>query len=498
MAEKFELGSYLKGIVPESDTTEEQIEYIDIGLIDGDENNFYALSDLEALAANIETVGLQQPLRVRTSEADPLRVKIISGHRRRAALEKLVQDGNEKFRRVPVIREQVSGSAALQELKLIFANSDTRKITSADLSKQAERVEALLVQLREEGYEFPGRMRDHVAEACKVSKTKLANLKVIREKLIPEAKAAWEKGDIAEDAALKLARLPEDIQRRIVAANRKRNNGRVRWLYAGTIEAQAKRYDEVEKISCQLYGCECTNRDNKKAYLESQGDNYYGSCHHSCCSGCDRMTSCKFVCPLLSSEVRAAKEQKRQENAQAKAEKDAKERPQKALQNMLWSRFAQARKDAGVSLEALFEKWAVKYPSTYIKDFEESERGKMKGIDSSAATPLGPYSGYLSHAKYLITLADTLDVSLDYLLGRTPCQKPEQLVFSVESASEKPQWRTDAPPEGAEVLAKFALPGTEKRMIRTAYYSAGKYYFSRANRAPIDTDCLGWTPIPED
>lgn len=498
MAEKFELVSYLKGIVPEPDTTEEQIEYIDIGLIDGDENNFYALSDVEALAANIETVGLQQPLRVRTSEADPLRVQIISGHRRKAALDKLVQDGNEKFRRVPVIREQVSGSAALQELKLIFANSDTRKITSADLSKQAERVEALLVQLREEGYDFPGRMRDHVAEACKVSRTKLANLKVIREHLIPEAKKAWERGNLAEDAALKLARLPEEIQKRIVASNKKRNNGQVRWLYAGTIEAQAKRYEEVEKIQCQLYGCECTNQDNKKAYLESQGDNYYGSCHQSCCSGCDRLTSCKFVCPLLSSEVRAAKEQKRQENAQAKAEKEAKERPDRELQGMLWSRFAQARKDAGVSLEALFEKWAVKYPSTYIKDFEESERGKMKGIDSSAATPLGPYSGYLSHAKYLITLADTLDVSLDYLLGRTPCQNPEQMVFGVDLTENKPTWRTDAPPEGANVLGKFELPGSPKRLIRTAYYLNGTYYFSQTNLSPIDTPCLGWILVPED
>ena len=97
----------------------------------------------------------------------------------------------------------------------------------------------------------------------------------------------------------------------------------------------------------------------------------------------------------------------------------------------------------------------------------------------------------------LVVLADTLDVSLDYLLGRTPCQTPEQMVFGVDAASDKPQWRTDVPPEGTEVLAKFALPGTEKRMVRTAYYSAGKYYFSRANRSPIDTDCLGWTPIPE-
>lgn len=498
MAEKFELGSYLKSIVPDSDTFDEQIEYIDIGLIDGDENNFYELSSVEALAANIETVGLQQPLRVRTSEADPLRVKIISGHRRKAALDKLVQDGNEKFRRVPVIREQVSGSDALQELKLIFANSDTRKITSADLSKQAQRVEALLVQLREEGYDFPGRMRDHVAEACKVSRTKLANLKVIREHLIEDAVPAWEKGDLSEDAALKLARLSEEIQRRIVASNKKRNNGRVRWLYSGTIEAQAKRYDEVDKIQCQLYGCECTNRYNKKAYLESQGDNYCGICHRSCCSGCDRMTSCKFVCPLLSSEVRAAKEQKRVENAQAKAEKDAKERPQKALQNLLWSRFAQARKDAGVSLEALFQNWDVKYPSTYIRDFEKYERGEGLKLGIGMETPLNPYGGRISEAERLIKLADTLAVSLDYLLGRTPCQNPEQMVLGADLAEPKPTWRTDVPPEGANILGKFELPGSPKRLIRTAYYLNGTYYFSQTNLSPIDTPCLGWILVPED
>lgn len=38
-------------------------------------------------------------------------------------------------------------------------------------------------ELKEEGVEFPGRMRDHVAEACKVSKSKIARLKVIREGL---------------------------------------------------------------------------------------------------------------------------------------------------------------------------------------------------------------------------------------------------------------------------------------------------------------------------
>ncbi len=316
----FDLGELLKGAVPESGTTEEQIEYIDIGLIDGDENNFYALSDVEALAANIETVGLQQPLRVRTSEADPLRVKIISGHRRRTALEKLVQDGNDKFRRVPVIREQVSGSAALQKLKLIFANSDTRKISSADLAKQVKEVEDCLVQLREEGFDFPGRMRDHVAEACKVSKTKLANLKVIREKLIPEAKKAWEKGHLSEDPALTLARLPEDEQQLIVDVNKARNNGNVKYLYTSTIELQKTAMDSIGKISCNLNGGKCANFMGKWQHVTGK-QYYYGDCQKRCCALCSELASCRHACPGLASEIRAAKEQKKDGQCQGKRRK---------------------------------------------------------------------------------------------------------------------------------------------------------------------------------
>ena len=185
MAEKktgFNLAEALAG-VSELDTGvdgREQIEYIDIDRIDDDPNNFYELSGLNELAANIELCGLQQPIRVRVNPDDGSRFIIVSGHRRRAAIRQLVNDGRDDLREIPCIRERTDGSAALQELRLIYANSDTRKLTSAEISKQAERVEALLYQLKDEGYEFPGRMRDHVAEACKLSKTKLANLKVIR------------------------------------------------------------------------------------------------------------------------------------------------------------------------------------------------------------------------------------------------------------------------------------------------------------------------------
>ena len=495
MGEKFDLGAYLKQAVPDSGTMPRQIETIDIGLIDSDERNFYKLEGIDELAGNIELFGLQQPIVVRPSDADSARVVIVSGHRRTAALRLLVEEGKEQFRQVPVIRENESRSPALQELALIFANNDTRKMTSFETAKQAERVQALLYQLQEEGVPFPGRMRDHVAEACKVTKTRLSNLKVIREHLIPEGMMAWEAGDLAEDAALKLARLPEEYQQRILAANKKRNNGRVRWLYSGTVEAQAKRYASVDELQCQLYGCECTNRDNKKAYLESQGDNYYGNCHRSCCSGCDKITSCKFVCPLLSSEVRAAKEQKRMENAQAKADKEAKERPDRELLECFWTRFKEARKLAGASLESLFgpECWDTKYASTYIRDFEKLEGGN---ITASSNTPFRSYGGYLSDAKMLLKLAKFLDCSVDYLLCRTDEPNPEQV--KMEVPADKPQWRTDDPPEGARVLGKFDVGEGLRPTLSVVYFHDGLYWLDKNWSLDYDLPLLGWTPIPEN
>lgn len=187
----------------------EQIVYLPIGYIHNDPNNFYQLTGIDELAANIELLGLQQPIRVRKGQGVHEYI-IVSGHRRMAALRQLVTDGNYDYTDVPCIVEADAASAALQELRLIYANSDTRVLTSAELNKQAERVEMLLYELKEQGVAFPGRMRDHVAEACKLSKTKLARLKVIRDKLDPCFKADYGKGNLSESAAYALAQRPAE------------------------------------------------------------------------------------------------------------------------------------------------------------------------------------------------------------------------------------------------------------------------------------------------
>lgn len=208
---KFQIGDFAKSVgaaVSKLDTSE-QLQYLDIDLLDANEANFYELSNLQPLADSIAMDGLQQPLVVTPEENG--RYKVLSGHRRRAAIRLLLEESEDplpKLRSVPCLVRRYK-SQHLAELQLILANSTARELTSAEKMRQAERIEMLLYQLKEEGYQFPGRMRDQVAAACNVSAPKLARLKVIREHLIPEYMVAFEANRLPEQTAYALARMQD-------------------------------------------------------------------------------------------------------------------------------------------------------------------------------------------------------------------------------------------------------------------------------------------------
>ncbi|MBQ6404243.1 MAG: ParB N-terminal domain-containing protein [Oscillospiraceae bacterium] len=224
---KFSLADAMRGAIGSASTTamgvpdlgteaREQIEYLPRTALVADEKNFYSLDGINELAASIELIGVQQPLRVRPIEGEDGLYRIVSGHRRRAALDRLALDGSRDYEQVPCIVERDAASPAMQELRLIYANADTRKMSDADLAKQAERVTELLYQLKEEGMEFPGRMRDHVAEACHISKTKLGVIQAARRNLIPELREAWESGLINTSQATALYQATPDVQRQVL------------------------------------------------------------------------------------------------------------------------------------------------------------------------------------------------------------------------------------------------------------------------------------------
>ena len=211
MAKKtFNLGDYLKSEGPVSTLDTEQIVRIPLDQIDPNPDNFYSLEGLEDLAANIELVGLLDALRVRPESG---RYVVVSGHRRRAACMMIRDGGSPMFDAgVPCIVEYGDASPAMRELRLIYANSATRVMSAADLSRQAERVTELLYQLKEQGVEFPGRMRDHVAQACQVSASKIARLHAIRSNLHDSYLLFFDAGELSEGSAYRLSQETPEVQ----------------------------------------------------------------------------------------------------------------------------------------------------------------------------------------------------------------------------------------------------------------------------------------------
>lgn len=412
---KLDLGEFAKTLnvgVSKSDTGREQIEYIDIEQIDDDPKNFYELSQLDELAANIELFGLQQPIRVRSNPQDARRVIIVSGHRRRAAIRQLVDAGREDLREIPCIRERSEGSAALQELRLIYANSDTRNLSSAEISKQAERVEALLYQLKEEGYEFPGRMRDHVAEACKVSKTKLARLKVIRDNLIPEFSKYYEAGTLKEASAYVLAQQPPEIQKIVRKYTDKQD---IQYLSEWQVNNTIGKIKPVMERKCKKQsGAACTH---KTAMLNKLFDGNYGykPCDRICCDKCDNLASCKVACPLLTEKVKRLRADRRAQNAQEREAKAAKDKPTIEEISGYWRRESSARTASGKSVKQLFSATQSYYSEANEQSWLEKE--SLQKIRTDTQLPFGQYGFYLSDAHRLIATAKCLGVTADYLLG---------------------------------------------------------------------------------
>ena len=213
----FTIGDELKKAgVPGVDTGLEQIEYIPIDKIDPDDRNFYSVGDVSELAASIEMVGLQQPLRVRSGERG--HVTVVSGHRRRAAILLIRDGGSTMFERgVPCIRDRGDVSKEWQELRLIYGNSATRILTASEISIQSEKVAEILSKLEEQGVKFPGRTRDHVAAILQTSKSRVGRLHAIRANLVPELLQEFDGGGLGETVAYRLSQEDATVQHDLAA-----------------------------------------------------------------------------------------------------------------------------------------------------------------------------------------------------------------------------------------------------------------------------------------
>lgn len=172
--------------------------------------NFYDVDNQEEeLAETIKVSGLLTPLGVVRDGVDD-RFKLISGHRRWRAIRYLRDsepDGRERWAAVPCVVYATPEDADREQLMLIHANAQRVK-SGPELAREARETTEILTRMKERGVELPGRMRDRVAEALKVSSTRLARLAAIKKNLTyPGWQRAWEKQEINEAVAYRLSQL---------------------------------------------------------------------------------------------------------------------------------------------------------------------------------------------------------------------------------------------------------------------------------------------------
>lgn len=494
---------------------EEQLERIDLDLIDPDPNNFYSLDGLDELAGNIELIGLQQPLRVRPGSA-PGRYTIVSGHRRRAALL-MIRDGYDSedpdrkpWEKAACIVEYGEASEAMRELRLIYANAATRIMTSSEQSRQAERVTELLYQLKEQGVEFPGRMRDHVAEACQISRTKLARLHAIRANLDAGLLERFDRGEIPEETAYQLQRLPKEAQAGVETCLM---TGKKKALpYAYQVEKVASDLDMYTKpAACRAHAgapdCTVTNvhicRSIWEPYRDCKNLTPNTNTNGICCRDCNDRDHCSWAC-------RECIDRRKLDADVEKEKAEERAREEEARKKIQQEQYRRQRQEQAKRLLPLIEAAGMKDDEELPSLYTWNSGMKAAKIREAAAGKFGDACFYESSwsiipntSIQLKSWAKMLGCSTDYLLGLSdeprPAEAPPQPVSGSDTGA---RWSTGTPTEIGIYVVRFGMSSTETPAACAMNFKRwdGIQWTSLNTGVPLpgDMNVYRWLKLPEE
>ena len=397
----FNLADYIQPPTGSAKPAERKLQMIPTRKIFANDKNFYDTSKVDDLIDSILMQGLLDPLTVRPS-GDGEGYIIISGHRRHRALMTILDDqlaeDTKPFETTPCfVREP--GDEMMEELMLIQANSATRVLTSAETSKQVDRVRDLLYGLKSQGYEFPGRMRDYVASACNISASKIARLDTIKTKLIPQIKQYYDDGRMPESVAYEIAKCSEDDQQLIAKVKGNGQDG-LGAMRCGEAERILSDRDSLAARKCK-YACGVPCGNMVKSLQKTTG-NYMRNCEHTCCMECRDLATCDKYCKIAKDkhlQMRAEAEAEEQRREERRRE-ERKQRDDKCA--AYWARLHDAIDQHGHSAEVAA---AMHITETAL---------------DAGGTYYAPYRQCMPESlDALVAAADILGVSTDYLLGRT-------------------------------------------------------------------------------
>lgn len=439
--------------VPDSDTA-----WISLGDIYLNPKNFYPKPDpkaLEDLAESIDANGILEPP---TVVRDGEQFRLISGHSRIEAVHLLQMKEPEDPRWSKVLCRILPPMTEDQELAAVIEANRQRVKPTWILAEEAERLTKAYTKRKEAGEDLPGRIRDRVAEAMQVNKTKLANLSAIKNGLkVPGIIDAWKQQRIPEAAALEIARMDLNTQYRLLD-----------WMIdkgrSYTIN-EVRKFDSIWtfcKHQCPETAGLCPNAE-RMYNAHYRGGNFYCA---GCCKNCLKTDSCTAVCQYVK---KAEPEPEIKKNPAAKDPRLAGD----TMVSAFCSRVKDLRVQTGLSRKEFAESIG-EYPNTY----SAWENASMAG---SCSIP---------------KLALCLGTTTDYLFGLTddpnpPASMPEgQLAIC--------GWMpggTNPGPEPGWCVGIMPLAGMEPTP-RSLWWSGTEWLFQPGG-VDIRLQPLVWMRLPE-
>ena len=212
---KFDLkGMLSERSAQEMDLPEQKTVYRNPEDLIPSKDNFYSTEDTEKLKQSIKVLGILQPLLIEERDGKDY---ILAGHSRRKCCLELIEEGLDRFKRIPCVYKpkiELSAETETDEIvrKIVIIQSNTYREKS-DWEKMTEslQMEELVKELREKT-DLEGKTREIVSDLIGVSSTQIGRYHSISSNLSEELMDAFKQNKLNVSTAAELAGLNDKYQ----------------------------------------------------------------------------------------------------------------------------------------------------------------------------------------------------------------------------------------------------------------------------------------------
>ncbi len=212
---KFDLkGMLSERSTQEMDLPEQKTVYRNPEDLIPSKDNFYSTEDTEKLKQSIKALGILQPLLIEERGGKDY---ILAGHSRRKCCLELIEEGMDRFRKIPcVYKPKIELSTASEEdeiiRKIIIIQSNTyREKSDWEKMTEALQMEELVKELREKT-DLEGKTREIVSDLIGVSSTQIGRYHSINSNLSESLMNAFKQNKLNISTATELSGLNEKYQ----------------------------------------------------------------------------------------------------------------------------------------------------------------------------------------------------------------------------------------------------------------------------------------------